>query len=170
MTTETEIDTETRAARVREAAHNAREKAEEAYEQARERAGEAYESARTRASAAYESALARAETAKKRTAQGIDTNPTAALVGGLALGALAAMLLPKTQREVQTFGQLGRKVNDRAREAAKAAREAGTDKLEELGLTGEAARDKVKELGRSAADAVSSTASAAADRIKTRPH
>src|SRR5688572_4118714 len=66
--------------------------ARQAFESARERTAAAYATARERAGSAY-------ETAGRKTSQGIDSNPVAAVVGGLAIGALVAALLPRTSRE-----------------------------------------------------------------------
>lgn len=101
---------------------SARTKASEAYRTARERTGSAYSSARNRASSATQ-----------RTSDAISANPVAAVVGGLAVGAAIAALLPKTQREVQALGATGARLTDKAREAAKSATDAGREKLDELG-------------------------------------
>jgi hypothetical protein len=105
----------------------ASQKAAEAYQAARERTAAAYAAARERAGSAY-------ETAGRKTSEGIDSNPVAAVVGGLAVGAIVAALLPKTRREEELFGPVGRRLGDTAREAARAAREAGREQIEELGL------------------------------------
>ncbi|WP_106639273.1 hypothetical protein [Allosphingosinicella vermicomposti] len=104
------------------AADNARNRASDAYRAARERTGSAYSSARSRASSATQ-----------RTSDAISANPVAAVVGGLAIGAVVAALLPKTQREVQALGATGARLTDKAREAAKSATDAGREKLDELG-------------------------------------
>lgn len=115
-----------------------RQSAAEAYEAARERTTAAYAGARDKAGSAY-------ETARRRTADGIDSNPLAAVAGGLALGALAAALLPKTRREEELFGDVGRRLSDTAREAARAAREAGREQIEELGLNKDGVRRRIDE-------------------------
>lgn len=109
----------------------------------RQSAADAYQAARERTSAAYAGARDRAETARRRAADGIDSNPLAAVAGGLALGALAAALLPKTRREEELFGDVGRRLGDTAREAARAAREAGREQIEELGLNKDGVRRRL---------------------------
>lgn len=151
-TTEMDKETGTKRGRVRETASAARGKASDAYQAARERTSTAYGSARERAS-----------DARRRTSDGIDGNPVAALIGGLALGAIAAALLPKTRREEEMFGKYGRQINDRAREAARAAREAGKNKLDELGYNRETAKQKMQ----SFRDDAKEVASAASQRART---
>lgn len=107
-----------------------------------------------------------ASQARQKTADGIDASPVAALLGGLALGALAAAVLPRTRKEDEVLGNLGGKINDTARNAASAAKEAGRDKLDELGITKETAIDKAKELAQQAAGVVRETAGAAASGVK----
>lgn len=118
----------------------------------RQSAADAYEAARERTASAYSTARETAASATRRTADGIDGNPMAALVGGLALGAIAGALLPIARQERQLFGNVGRRINDTARQAALAARDAGKDRLD--GFTDQA-------LG-----AVRASASAAADSVR----
>lgn len=73
-------------------------------------------------------------------AERIDHHPIAALIGGVALGALLGAVFPVTQKERQKLGPLGRKVTDKAREAAHVATERGKAKLDELGFN----RDNAK--------------------------
>ena len=115
-----------------------RQSAAEAYQAARERTTEAYAGARDRAGSAY-------ETARRRTVDSIESNPLAAVAGGLALGAVAAALLPRTRREEELFGDVGRRLGDTAREAARAAREAGREQMEELGLNKQGVRRRLDE-------------------------
>ena len=145
--------------RVRETAGAAKTRASEAYGSARERTSALYGSARERASGAFDSTREGAARAGRRTAEGIDANPAGALIAGLAIGALAAAFLPKTRRESEAFGKIGSRINETAREAARAAREAGRGKLDELGLNADNARQKLTEVA-------STTASAAAQRVK----
>ena len=121
----------------------------EGYETARERTAAAYAAARERAGTVY-------ETAGRRAGEGIDANPVAAVVGGLALGAILAALLPKTSKEEELLGPVGRKINDGARDAARAARESGVQQLEELGLTRDGIKRRLDEFSDRAAGAVRS--------------
>jgi hypothetical protein len=149
--------------RVRESATAATRRAGEALGTARTRASEAYSAARERTGEVY-------GTARERTAEGIESYPGGAILGGLALGALIAAVLPKTQRESEAFGQLGRRINDTAKEAARAAKEAGRSKLDEAGLNRETAQQKLSEIASTASqaarDAARTSASAAAQTVK----
>ena len=134
---------------------------------ARERAGDLASSARERASGLASSARDTATVARQKTSDGIDASPVAALIGGLALGALAAAVLPRTRKEDEMLGGIGEKINDSARTAAQAAKEAGRDKLDELGINKDAALDKAKELAASASSVVKESATAAASSVKS---
>jgi ElaB/YqjD/DUF883 family membrane-anchored ribosome-binding protein len=118
----------------------------------RQSAADAYQTARQRTASVYSSARDTAASAGRRTADGIDGNPMAALVGGLALGAIVGVLVPLSRQERQLFGSTGRRLNDTAREALIAARDAGKEQLD--GFTDQA-------LG-----AVKASASAAAGKVK----
>jgi hypothetical protein len=96
----------------------------------RQSAADAYEAARQRTATAYSSAWQTASSATRKTAEGIDGNPMAALVGGLALGAIVGALIPATRRERELLGNVGRRMNDTARQAVVAARDAGKEKLD----------------------------------------
>jgi ElaB/YqjD/DUF883 family membrane-anchored ribosome-binding protein len=96
----------------------------------RQSAADAYEAARQRTATAYSSARQTASSASRKTAEGIDGNPMAALVGGLALGAIVGALIPATRRERELLGNVGRRMNDTARQAVVAARDAGKEKLD----------------------------------------
>ena len=139
----------------------ASQRAADAYQSARERTSSAYAAARERAGSAYESA-------GRRASEGLDSNPIAAVAGGLALGAILGALLPRTDREEKLLGATGRRINDTAREAARAAREAGRQQLDELGLSKDGLKSRLGEFTDRAAGAPQSTAGAAADQVKTK--
>ena len=126
-----------------------------------EGAAEAYRAARERTATAYADARGSARDVGRRAVDGIQANPVAAVAGGLAIGALAAALLPKTRREEELLGGVGRKINDGAREAARAAREAGKTQLDELGLSRDGIRSKLDDFTGKAVGAVKASAGAA---------
>jgi len=118
------------------------------------KAADAYQAARDRTSAAYSAARERAGSVGQRTAESIDSAPMAAVVGGLALGAIAGALLPRSEREGQLLGSAGRRLTDTARQAVQAARDAGKDQID--GFTDRAV------------GALKSSADAAADSVRNR--
>jgi hypothetical protein len=134
---------------------------------ARAKAADAYAAARERTSSALGSARQSASRARETTSQRIDSTPELALIGGLAIGALAAALLPKSRKEEELIGQYGRQINERAKEAARAAKDAGRGKLDELGINKEAAKQKLSEVAKQAGEAVKTSATAAAQAAKS---
>ena len=117
----------------------------------RQSAADAYQAARERTASAYSTARGTAASAGRRTAEGIDGNPMAAVVGGLALGAIVGALFPVSRQERQLFGSVGKRLNDTAREAATAARDAGKEQLD--GFT-DRAMEAVRASATAAADSV----------------
>jgi len=107
----------------------------------RQRAIEAYEGVRDRASDTLGEA------------------PLLVLAGGLAAGALIAALLPRTEAETRAIRPTARRVKSTARAALDAARDTGSQRLDELGLN----RDKGEETIRKLLDGLTGAAKASAD-------
>src|SRR4051794_18602271 len=114
--------------------------------------GESSISPRQRAIEAYGSA-------RERTVDTLGEAPLIALAGGLAAGALIAALLPRTDAETRLVRPTARRVKASARAAIDAARETGSQHLDELGLN----RDKGEETIRSLLGGLSDAARASAD-------
>jgi len=115
---------------------------------ARQRAIEAYEGARDRA---------------------VDTlgeAPLLAIAGGIAAGALIAALLPRTNAEARVIRPTARRVKDTAKAAFDAARETGTQRLDELGLSREKGEETIRSLLEGVADAAKASANAALDAAR----
>src|SRR4051812_11561231 len=91
----------------------------DAYQRLAERVGNAYSTARERVGEAT---------------SGLEPNPLALLVGGLAVGAIAGALIPTGTREREALEPIGGRIGDAARAALDAARSAGGDALSEAGL------------------------------------
>ncbi|MGK6321489.1 hypothetical protein ACMGDM_00230 [Sphingomonas sp. DT-51] len=129
------------------------------------------DTARDKASHAYESARHRASDAAHATAETIEANPLGLVVGGLALGALVAAVIPRSQREKDLLAPVGRKVSAAALAAVAAAKEAGRGEIEQLGLTPNGARDQAKSLFqgvvKAAANAGAAAARAGKEQVKT---
>lgn len=132
----------------------------------RERAEDAAESAREQAIEAYDSARKTAKKARKDASEQIESAPLIALGGGLALGALIAALLPTSKKEKELLGPTTKRFKDAASGAASAARDAGTARLGELGLTKDKGSDVVKQVIDGALDALKTSAQAASKSVK----
>jgi ElaB/YqjD/DUF883 family membrane-anchored ribosome-binding protein len=133
------------------AAKPARGKMESTYGAARDAAGKVIDTTRESA-----------RDAARRAAEGIEANPLAVLVGGVALGVLAGALIPRTEQEGKLLGPVGKRLSDTATGAAQAARDAGKAELDALGLNKAAARDQVGKLLGGVVQALSSAGAAAA--------
>jgi len=107
-----------------------------------------------------------ARKASRKAAEEVESFPVAALIGGLAVGAALGALLPRTKKEEELLGTLGGAINDRARDAASAARDAGQAKLDELGISTDAAGKQVGKLIDSLAQVAESAGTAAVDAVR----
>jgi hypothetical protein len=112
---------------------------------------------RSRAIEAYDSALDSASAAGRRAGDTIGEAPLIALGVGAVIGALFAAMLPTSLRERKLLRPYGKRVTDAGREAAEAARQAGSDKLRELGLTPDVLADKAGEAAKATAQAAIGT-------------
>lgn len=153
---------------VGDAAASAGHAVSDAASAAREKAADAAAAIRDRASGAYETARDKASSARSSAATNFDTAPLAILAGGIALGAILGALLPRTERETKLLGPVATKASDAAKAAFVAAKSAGQDKLDELGVNKEAARAKVDQLVDTASQAATSAGAAAKDAVRTR--
>ena len=123
---------------------------------------------RQRAIEAYDGARDSVAGAGRKANDAIDDSPLIALAGGLAIGALLAALLPRTEAETKAFRPVGDKLTGTAKAAAAAAREAGTSRLAELGLTREKGAETLRSIFDSASDAARTSAKAAASAARER--
>lgn len=112
---------------------------------------------RTRAIKAYDSALDSASSAGRKAGDSIGDAPLIALGAGVALGAVLAAIIPTTRKERDLLRPYGDRVTGAARDAAEAARQAGSDKLRELGLTPDVLADKAGEAAKATAQAAIGT-------------
>ena len=115
---------------------------------ARQRAIEAYEGARDYA------------------ADTLGQAPLLALAGGIAAGALIAALLPRTDAETRALRPTARRVKESARAAYDAAKDTGSQRLDELGLNRDKAEDTIRNLLEGVADAAKASANAALDAAR----
>lgn len=110
----------------------------------------------------------RAKDVARQTADTIESNPLAVLAGGLAVGALVGALLPRSTREKELLAPVGQQLNVRIKAATDAAKSAGQDELQQLGLTKGAAKDQAKALFQGVAKAIGTAGSAAAKKATTK--
>ncbi|MEH6756599.1 MAG: hypothetical protein V7676_03705 [Parasphingorhabdus sp.] len=131
------------------------------------RAAELLGDSKIKAAESVEATKQMAKTAANRSEEVITQNPLAVLLGGLALGALVGALLPKSQTETKFVGGAGKKVNETAKKAYDAAKEAGQAQIETLGLNKGSVQDQIKDLLGKAAQAAKSAAEAASIAVKS---
>ena len=115
--------------------------------------------ARQRAIEAY-------EVARDRAVDTLGEAPLLAIAGGIAAGALIAALLPRTNAEARVIRPTARRVKDTAKAAFDAARETGTQRLDELGLSREKGEETIRSLLEGVADAAKASANAALDAAR----
>jgi hypothetical protein len=115
---------------------------------ARQRAIEAYDSARDRVSDTFSEA------------------PLIALAGGIAAGALIAALLPRTRSEARLVRPTARRMKDTARAAYSAAKDTGSERLDELGLSREKGEKTIRSLLDGITDAARASGKAALDAAR----
>jgi hypothetical protein len=80
------------------------------------------------------------------TAEGIGSNPLALLAGGVALGVVIGMLLPRSSRERELLDPVGELAADRATATATAVRDAGKQEIESLIPGRDATKERVTAL------------------------
>ena len=90
------------------------------------------EQARERTLSAYESARSRAVDVTRDVTDQMAVYPVAAVIGGMAVGALLGFLLPRTQREREWLGGAGRALTGAARDAAQKGLDAGRERADEF--------------------------------------
>lgn len=118
------------------------------------------------ARAVGETAKTKADEAVKATAQALDENPFGALAGAIAVGAVAAAMIPATRRELEALGPWTDKMRVALGEAFDAAKDAGTSELTAAGLTLAAASDGVGGLVGKVVKAAAAASGAAASSVK----
>lgn len=73
-------------------------------------------------------------------------NPALLLAGGVALGVVIGMLLPRFDREKAALEPIGRKLADGAAAAVQAAKESGREQIESLIPNSDATKERVSAL------------------------
>jgi hypothetical protein len=124
--------------------------------------------ARQRAIDTFGSARDSVSDARQRAADRLDETPFIAIAGGIAAGALIAALLPKTQAESKALRPVGKRITESAKTAAAAAKDAGTSRLAELGLTTERGSETLRSIFEGASDAAKTSAQAALSAARNK--
>jgi len=120
----------------------------------------------TNESATRQRAIEAYEGARDRASDSLGQAPLLALAGGIAAGALIAALLPRTDAETKLVRPTARRVKDSARAALDAARDTGTDRLNEMGLNREKGQETIRNLLNGLTDAAKASADAAAQAVR----
>jgi ElaB/YqjD/DUF883 family membrane-anchored ribosome-binding protein len=98
----------------------------------RGRATEVYQAARERTASAYEAARSRATDVTRQATDQLAIYPAAAVIGGFAIGALLAAVLPRTEQEEKVLGKTARRLTGAARDAAQRGLDAGKEQHDGL--------------------------------------
>lgn len=98
-------------------------------------------------------------TTKTRKTKQADTGTNAAtlIAGGVALGAVVGMLLPRIAKERELLDPVGQKLAERATAAVSAAKETGRAEIESLLPGRDEAKDRINHLLGNVAEAVRSS-------------
>jgi hypothetical protein len=126
------------------------------------------DTARQRAIEAYDTARDGVADAGRKAAGTLSEAPLVALAGVAAAGALIAALLPRTKAETDVLRPTVRRVRKTAKAALDAARETGSDRLNELGITREKGEDSLRSLFEGVTDAAKASGQAALDAAKNQ--
>jgi hypothetical protein len=118
---------------------------------------DAYGKVSDRVAAAY--AAARDKTGQA--GEKLEANPLAALLGGIAIGAIAGALIPRLAKEKELLAPLGDRIGEAARAALEAGKTAGAGALDEAGLSSDQIRAQVSKLVEQALKAASEAGTAA---------
>ena len=124
--------------------------------------------ARERAIEAYENARDNLAGGGRKARDTLGDAPLIALAGGIAAGALIAALLPRTDRETDFVRPTAKRVKDTAKAAYDAARETGTSKLQEVGISRDKGKATLQSLIEGVTDAAKASAGAAYDAARAK--
>ncbi len=85
-------------------------------------------------------------------------NPVALVAGGMAVGVLIGMMIPRLAKERELLEPIGRTLADRASSVAKAAKEAGRQEIDTLLPSKDATKERVSALFGNVIDAAKEAA------------
>lgn len=145
----------------------AKQKTSELSANARNKARNALDASKSAAGKTVETSKRISSNAKAKTGETIETSPLAMVACGVAIGAIVAALLPKSEREKKVLGGAGRKLNDTAKIAVKAAKSAGAAHMVDVGLNSETLREQAKDIFQKGVETAKTASKAAKDAVKT---
>lgn len=99
--------------------------------------------------------------AARRAKSGIESSPFGLLAGGLALGIVAGVALPRSEREKEALDALGQRLAEGAFAAAAAAKQTGKEQISAALFSREDARKGVSKVVSSAMNAAKDPSAAA---------
>ncbi|VXC97158.1 hypothetical protein [Sphingomonas sp. AX6] len=120
--------------------------------------------AQAKASDAYASSKQSVKKAATKVEKSAKDNPLAVVAGGIAIGAVIGALLPKTQREEELLGTVGKRLAEGATAAAIAARDTGKSEFASLKPDTSSAKDKAGSIAAHIFDAAKAAAVEAGQR------
>lgn len=120
----------------------------------------------TQTAGARQRAIEAYEDARDRAVDTLSEAPLIALAGGIAAGALIAALLPRTEAESRAIRPAARRVKSTAKAAFDAAKDTGSQRLDELGLNREKGEATIRSLLDGLTDAAKASAKAAAEAAR----
>ena len=103
------------------------------------------------------------DSSRGRVSDTLTEAPLIAIAGGLAAGALIAALLPRTEAETRAIRPTARRVKQSARAAFEAAKDTGTQRLGEIGLSRDRAEETIRSLLGDITEAAKASGQAALD-------
>ena len=106
--------------------------------------------------------------ARGRATDTLGQAPLLALAGGIAAGALIAALLPRTEAETRLVKPTAKRVKNTARAALDAARDTGSQRLDELGISREKGEATIRNLLEGLTDAAKASADAAVAAVRNQ--
>lgn len=86
------------------------------------------------------------QSARRDAGGDLSSNPAALLAGGVAIGVVIGMLLPRLNREREVLAPVGRKLAERATAAVQVAKETGREEIESLLPSRDATKERVSAL------------------------
>ena len=117
-----------------------------------------------KASDAYRSSKRSVKKATTRVEKRAKDNPLAIVAGGIAIGAVIGALLPKTQKEEELLGTVGKRLADGAAAAAIAVRDTGKAEFASLKPDASGAKDRAGSIATHIFEAAKSAAINAGQR------